>query len=68
MSMHYDPGKADEVEKALSRLNMGSVAHVEEERKELPKNVHMLACLGLHFMSISNDFVTVQNGSQSSLV
>ncbi|WMV57992.1 hypothetical protein MTR67_051377 [Solanum verrucosum] len=31
---------------ALSRLSMGSVAHVEEETKELAKDVYMLARLG----------------------
>ena len=35
MSVHYHPGKANLVEDALSILSMGSVAHVEEERKEL---------------------------------
>ena len=31
--MYDHPGKANVVENALSRLSMGSVAHVEEERK-----------------------------------
>ncbi|WMV29220.1 hypothetical protein MTR67_022605 [Solanum verrucosum] len=47
---------------------MGSVAHVEEERKELAKDVHWLAHLGIRLMSISDNDVTVQNGSESSLV
>ncbi|WMV32597.1 hypothetical protein MTR67_025982 [Solanum verrucosum] len=46
----------------------GSVAHVEEERKELVKYVHRLARLGVYLMSISDDGVTVQNRSESSLV
>ena len=29
MSVHYHPGKANVVEDSLSRLSMGSVAHVE---------------------------------------
>ena len=33
MSVHYHPAKANVVADALSRLSMGSVAHVEEERK-----------------------------------
>ena len=40
--MHYHPGKANVVADALSRLYMGSVAHVEEKRKELVKDVHRL--------------------------
>ncbi|WMV08492.1 hypothetical protein MTR67_001877 [Solanum verrucosum] len=47
---------------------MGSVAHVEEERKELAKDVHRLICLGACLMNISDYGVTVQNGSKSSLV
>ena len=35
MNVHYHPGKENAVAYALSRLYMGSVAHVEEERKEL---------------------------------
>ncbi|WMV59104.1 hypothetical protein MTR67_052489 [Solanum verrucosum] len=39
-----------------------------EERKELAKDVHRLARLGVHLMSISYGGVTIQNGSESSLV
>ena len=59
MSVHYHPGKANVVADALSRLSMGSVAHVEEERKELVKDVHMLSRLGVRLMSISDSGVTV---------
>ena len=52
MSMHYHPGKANVMADALSRLSMGSVAHVDEERKKLVKDVHRLARLGVHLMSI----------------
>ncbi|WMV30763.1 hypothetical protein MTR67_024150 [Solanum verrucosum] len=47
---------------------MGSVSHVEEERRELAKDVHRLARLGVRLMSISDSGVTVQNGAESSLV
>ena len=53
---------------ALSRLSMGSVAHVEEKRKELVKDVHRLARLGVRLMSISESGVTVQNWAELSLV
>ena len=43
----------------LSRLSMGSVAHVEEKRKELVKDVHRLARLGVRLMSISDNAVIV---------
>ena len=68
MSVHYHPGKANVVADALSRLSMGSVAHVEEERKELANDVHRLARLGVRLMSISDSDVTVQTESKSSLV
>ena len=68
MSVHYHPCKENVVEDALSRLSMGSVSHVEEERKELVKDVHRLARLGVRLMSILDNCVTVQNGAKSSLV
>ena len=46
----------------------GSVAHVEEKRKELVKDVHRLARLRVLLMSISDSRVTIQNGARSSLV
>ena len=59
MSVHYHPGKANVVADALSRLSKGSVAHVEEKRKDLVKDVHRLARLGVRLMSISDNGVTV---------
>ncbi|KAH0707222.1 hypothetical protein KY290_011779 [Solanum tuberosum] len=40
-------GKANVVANALSKLSMGSVAHVEEEKKESAKDVHRLSRLGV---------------------
>ena len=51
--MHYHPGKTNVVEDDLNRLSMGSVSHVEEERKEIVKDVHRLAHLEDLLMSIS---------------
>ena len=51
MSVHYHPGKTNVVADSLRRLSMGSVAHVEEERKELIKDVHSLARLGIHLLA-----------------
>ena len=45
MSLHYHPSKANAVAEAFSRLSMGSVAHVEEEMKDLVKDVHRLSRL-----------------------
>ena len=44
------------------------VVYVEEEKKELVKDVHRLARLGVRLMSISDNDVIVQNGEESSLV
>ena len=68
MSVHYHLGKENVVEDALSRLYMGSVAHVEEKIKELVKDFHRLARLGVRLMSISDSGVIVQNGVESTLV
>ena len=40
MSVHYHPTKVNIVAEALRILSIGSVSHVEEERKELVNNVH----------------------------
>ena len=42
MSVQYHPGKANVVADSFRRLTMCSVAHVEEERRELVKDVHSL--------------------------
>ncbi|KAH0713646.1 hypothetical protein KY289_009605 [Solanum tuberosum] len=68
MSVHYHPGNANVVADDLSRLSMGSVAHVEEEIKELAKDVHRLAHLGVRLMSILDGGVTIQNVAETSLV
>ena len=54
MILHYHHAKANVVAYALSRLYMGSVVHAEEKRKNLVKDVHRLARLGVPLMSISN--------------
>ena len=46
---------------------MGSVAHVEEKRKELVKDVHRLDLLGVVLMNISESGVTVQNAAENLL-
>ncbi|WMV38352.1 hypothetical protein MTR67_031737 [Solanum verrucosum] len=43
---HKNLHKANVVVDALSRLSIGGVAHVEDEKKELVRDVHKLARLG----------------------
>ena len=66
--MYYNLGKANVLFDAIIRLSMGSVAHVEEKRKELLKDFHTLALLGVCLMIIADNGVTVQNREESSLV
>ena len=69
MSVYDHPGKTNVEADYLSRLSMGSVAHVEEQMEELLNDVHRrLAILRVHLMSILESGVTVYNGVESSLV
>ncbi|WMV45254.1 hypothetical protein MTR67_038639 [Solanum verrucosum] len=54
-----DALRANVVAGALSRLSMGSVEHVEEERKELAQDVHRLARLGFGLTDMLNRGVLV---------
>jgi len=47
---------------------MGSVAHVEDEKKELVRDVHRLARLGVQLVDSTKGGVMVHNGSESSFV
>ncbi|WMV49946.1 hypothetical protein MTR67_043331 [Solanum verrucosum] len=42
----YHPSKANVVVATLSRLSVGSVPHIKEEKKKLANDVHRLARLG----------------------
>ncbi|WMV24300.1 hypothetical protein MTR67_017685 [Solanum verrucosum] len=60
--------KANVVADALSRLSMGSIAHIEEGKKELVRDVHRLARLGVHLVDSTKGGVMVHNGSKLSFV
>ncbi|WMV09521.1 hypothetical protein MTR67_002906 [Solanum verrucosum] len=45
MSVLYHPDKVNVVEDALSRLSISSIAHVEEDKKELVCDIHRLTRL-----------------------
>ncbi|KAH0709554.1 hypothetical protein KY284_010981 [Solanum tuberosum] len=68
MSILYHPGKANVVADALSRLSMSSTTHVEEEKRELAKDVHRLTRLGVRLMDSTEGGIVVMNGAESSLV
>ncbi|KAH0633253.1 hypothetical protein KY284_036039 [Solanum tuberosum] len=68
MSILYHPSKANVVVDALSTLSMGNTAHVEEKKRELAKDVHRLARLGVRLMDSTEGGLVVMNGAESSLV
>ena len=59
VSVNYHPGNVTVLADALSTLCMGCVAHVEEKRNELVKDVHRLDHLGVRLIRISDSGVTV---------
>ncbi|KAH0669077.1 hypothetical protein KY289_023570 [Solanum tuberosum] len=68
MSVHYHPGKANVVADALSRVSMGSLAHVDIGDREMAREVHRLARLGVRLEEVGNGGVVVVDGARSSLV
>ncbi|XP_070010459.1 uncharacterized protein [Nicotiana sylvestris] len=63
-----EKGKANVVADALSRRFMGSLAHVEAEKRQLTKEIHQLACLGVRLVNSGNGGVVLQNTTKSSLI
>ena len=53
---------------ALSRVTIGSLSYVEQEKKELVKDVHRLARLGVRFEDSPHGGFIVHHNSDSSLV
>ncbi|WMV09442.1 hypothetical protein MTR67_002827 [Solanum verrucosum] len=63
----YHPKKANLVKNALSQPSMGSVSHVEDDKKESFCDIHRLAQLGVNLVDYNIGGVVVYNGSKSSL-
>ncbi|WMV08783.1 hypothetical protein MTR67_002168 [Solanum verrucosum] len=68
MSALYHPGKANVVAYAPGRLSMGSIAHVEEYKKELVRDGHRLTRFGVQLVDSNEGGIIVHNGSESSFV
>ena len=68
MSVRYHPGKDNMVVNALSRLSKGSVSHIDEAKKDLVKDVHWLARLGVRLEDSLNGGFMVHHNSESSFV
>ena len=68
MSVLYHPGKANVVADALNHMTMGSMSHIDEAKKDLMKDVHRLAVLGVRLEDFSNGGFMVHHNCESSLV
>lgn len=62
----YHLDKANVVANTLSRVSMGSMAHVESGNKEIVKEFHHFAYLGVRLNSLSDGGILVPNGMESS--
>ncbi|XP_055800338.1 uncharacterized protein LOC129869728 [Solanum dulcamara] len=61
-------GKTNVIADALRRLSMGRTTHIEEGKKALSKEVHILARLRVQLEENNEGGVNVQNGPTSSFV
>ena len=68
MDILYHPGKANVVANALSRRSMGSLSHLTVEKRELVRELHQLASLGVRLLEADDSGVTIQDTTVSSLV
>ena len=68
ISMLYHLTNDNIVEDTLRRLSMGSVSHVEDNKKKLAQEVHQLARLGICLVDTEESDIWVQSSSKSSLV
>ena len=68
MSVFCHPGKTNVVADDLCRINMGSVSHVEEVKKDLMKDNHRFARLGVRLENSTNYCFVVHHNIESSLL
>ena len=52
MNVQYHQGKANVVGGALIRMSMGSTSHIEDDKKELAKEIHRLSRLGVRLLTL----------------
>ena len=63
MSVLYHPGKANVVVNDLSRISMGIVDHVQDEKKELVRDMHRSDRLGVQSVDSSKGGFMVYHSS-----
>ncbi|KAK4366222.1 hypothetical protein RND71_014102 [Anisodus tanguticus] len=64
----YHPGKTNVVEDALNRKSMVSSMPVQVKRKELVRELHQLANLGVRLVDSDDSGFVVQNVLKSSFI
>ena len=67
MSVIYHPVKANVIANSQISMTMGNVSHVNEVKKDLVKDVHRLARLGVRLDDLNSGYM-VHHNSESSLV
>ncbi|XP_070039272.1 uncharacterized protein [Nicotiana tomentosiformis] len=68
IDIFYHPGKVNVVADALSQRSIGSLAHVEANKRTMTKEVRQLASLGVRLLDSEDCGVVLQNRAESSLV
>ncbi|XP_069154498.1 uncharacterized protein [Solanum lycopersicum] len=68
INVHYHPDKANALDDALSKMSMGSTAHVKFDKKELIKDLKKLSRLGVWLIGSTSGGVSVHSSSEYSLV
>ena len=64
----YHPGKANFVVDALICRSMGSLAHIDAEKRELTRELHQLGCLGVRLADSDDGGVILQSIAKSTLI
>ena len=65
MSILYHLCKANVVVDAIIRLSMGRTSHLEEEKRELSKDMKKLARLGVRLIDFTEGGIVMTNGTES---
>ena len=68
MGVLYHPEKANVFVDSLNRMTMGSVSHLDEAKKHLPKKVNRLGRLWVRLESSLDGGAIVHHNSKSSLM
>lgn len=63
-----DPKKIKVVNNWPRLLSPSDIAHIEDEKEELAKDVHQFYCLGVSLSDSNEGGILVHNGSESALV